>query len=198
MGAVLAGTTHASVSAVLIIFELTGDYGVILPLMLSCVISAAVSRRIEPSSLYTAVLRKRNVQIPVGAAPPWLQPVTVADLAQGEPAVIAPHAPLEEVVARFLELAPGKNLYVVDASGLLTGVLAVDDLKGHLPHYRLLQSAVASELAMPATPIRRDASLAEAARAFGETALEELPVVDERRRLVGTLSKSTLLAHGVF
>lgn len=61
MAGVLAGTTHAAVSSVLIIFEMTGDYGVILPLMLSAAVAAATSRAIEPDSLYTATLRRRGV-----------------------------------------------------------------------------------------------------------------------------------------
>ena len=62
MASVLAGTTHAAVSSVLIIFEMTGDYGVILPLMLSAAVAAATSRAIEPDSLYTAPLRRRGVR----------------------------------------------------------------------------------------------------------------------------------------
>jgi CIC family chloride channel protein len=73
MAGVLAGTTHASVSAVLIIFELTGDYGVIVPLMLSSFVAAATSRALEPESLYTAPLRRRGVKLPEMPRPDWLR-----------------------------------------------------------------------------------------------------------------------------
>src|SRR3972149_2117454 len=73
MAAVLAGTTHAAVSSVLIIFELTGDYGVILPLMVSAAIAAAVSRSFEPDSLYTAPLRRRGVKLTELPRPGWLR-----------------------------------------------------------------------------------------------------------------------------
>jgi CIC family chloride channel protein len=73
MAAVLAGTTHAAVTAVLMIFEMTGNYGMMLPLMLACVIATAVSRRLEGNSLYTGVLRRRNVVPPAAPRPAWLQ-----------------------------------------------------------------------------------------------------------------------------
>ncbi len=71
MAAVLAATTHATVTAVLIIFEMTRDYGVILPLMLACVIATAVSRALAGDSLYTGVLRRRNVAPPEAPRPAW-------------------------------------------------------------------------------------------------------------------------------
>ena len=67
MAAVLAGTTHAAVSSVLIIFEMTGDYGVILPLMLTAAVAAATSRAIESDSLYTAPLRRTGDAVRGGA-----------------------------------------------------------------------------------------------------------------------------------
>ena len=73
MGGILAGTTHAAVSSVLIIFELTGNYDVILPLMLVCAVSAALSRKLSRDSLYTSVLRRRNVQPPDLPEPQWLR-----------------------------------------------------------------------------------------------------------------------------
>jgi CIC family chloride channel protein len=72
MAGILAGTTHAAVSSVLIVFELTGNYDVILPLMLVCAVSAAVSRRLVPDSIYTSVLRRRNVEPPDLPKPGWL------------------------------------------------------------------------------------------------------------------------------
>ncbi|HYG67870.1 MAG TPA: chloride channel protein, partial [Anaeromyxobacteraceae bacterium] len=80
MAGVLAGTTHAVVSSVLIIFELTGDYGVILPLMLCAALAAEISRRLEPDSLYTAPLRRRGVRLPELPRPEWLRRTAVSAL----------------------------------------------------------------------------------------------------------------------
>ena len=108
MAAVLAGTTHAAVSSVLIIFEMTGDYGVILPLMLTAAVAAATSRAIEPDSLYTAPLRRRGV-LAAGAAAPGVaapHPGRGARRARTRRAS-SPTTPFEEVLKKLLALAAG-------------------------------------------------------------------------------------------
>nr|WP_194941167.1 MULTISPECIES: chloride channel protein [Myxococcaceae] len=197
MGAVLAGTTHASVSAVLIIFELTGDYGLILPLMLSAVLAAAVSRRLEPESLYTAVLRRRKVPLPPAITPTWLRAEGVRAIVVPEPQTVSPSTPFQELVVRLLEQQAGGDLYVVDPHGRLLGVVVLERLKGHLPDHSLLEMTVAADVMDTGiVPITPELSLAEVAARFSETALEYLPVVDAQRRLVGTVSKSDVLKRG--
>ncbi|WP_323383011.1 chloride channel protein [Myxococcus dinghuensis] len=198
MGAVLAGTTHASVSAVLLIFELTGDYPLVLPLMLSAVVSAAISRRLEPESLYTSVLNRRNVRMPA-TIPHWLRQEGARALLKPIHQRVSPSAPFQEVVAVLLELRPGEDLYVTDDAGRYRGVLVLDDLKGHLPDHSLLQATIAEDIMDTAVkPITPELSLGEVAATFSETALERLPVVDGSRRLLGTISKGDLLRQGTF
>lgn len=199
MGAVLAGTTHAPVSAVLIIFELTGDYRIILPLMLSCVVAAAVARRLEPESLYTAVLRRRQVDIPMFATPEWMRAQGVRAYMDPDAPRVPPTAPFEEVVAELLDAPPGFDVYVTDSSGRLLGVIPLDSLKGHLPDYRRLKHMLARDvMRRDVRPLRDDISLAEAATRFGRTSLERLPVVDAQRHFLGTVSKGSLLRQGRF
>ncbi|MFE8601754.1 chloride channel protein [Archangium violaceum] len=198
MVAVLAGTTHASVSAVLLIFEMTADYDLMLPLMLCAVISAAVSRRLEPESLYTSVLNRRNVRMPA-SVPPWLREEGTRALLKPVQRRVPPSAPFQEVVVLLLEQPPGTDLYVTDEQGRLLGTIILDDLKGHLPNHTLLEATVAADVMDTGVPIiTPDHSLAEVARSFGKTALECLPVVDHERRLLGTVSKSDVLQRGQF
>jgi chloride channel protein, CIC family len=63
MGAVFAGAARAPITAVLIIFELTGDYRVILPLMASIVLATALSSRLSTDTIYTLKLRRRGIDI---------------------------------------------------------------------------------------------------------------------------------------
>ncbi|MFP2897975.1 chloride channel protein [Corallococcus sp. 4LFB] len=198
MGAVLAGTTHASVSAVLMIFEMTGDYDLILPLMLAAVVAAVVSRRLEPESLYTSVLAKRDVRVPA-TVPHWLREEGVRSLLSPATQRVPPSATFDEVVVLLLEQPAGADLYVTDAEGRLLGVISLDALKGHLPDHSLLQATVAADVMDTGVqPITPDLSLAEVAARFGHTELERLPVVDGQRRLLGSLSKGDLLKRGRF
>jgi CIC family chloride channel protein len=197
MGAALAGTTHASVSAVLIIFELTGNYGVILPLMLSTVLAAAVSRWLQPESIYTAALRRRNVILP--GSPQWTRSASAESLIIPEVVRVAPSARFDEVLLKLLEVPPGTDLYVTDSDSRLLGTIVLDSLKGHIPDHSLLNMTVAADVMDTAIkPVSPDLSLSELAARFSNTALEKLPVVDGNGRLLGTISKGDILRHGHF
>ena len=63
MGAVFAGAAQAPISAILILFEMTGDYKIILPLMIACVISTLFIKKISRESIYTLKLRRRGIDI---------------------------------------------------------------------------------------------------------------------------------------
>jgi CIC family chloride channel protein len=199
MAGVLAGTTHAAVSSVLIIFEMTGDYGVILPLMLSAAIATATAKAIEPDSLYTASLRRRGVRLPELPAPAWLRRTPVAALVVPGAERTSAAARFDGVIRQLLALAPGHDLYVTDGDGVLLGVLRLDALKGTIPDQAHLEMILAADV-MDRTvqPITTTMSLAEVAERFAGSELERLPVVDERQRLVGTVAMRDLLALGRF
>ena len=199
MAGVLGGTTHAAVSSVLIIFELTGDYGIILPLMVSSAIAAAVSRRIEPDSLYTAPLRRRGVRLPELPRPEWLKTTPVSALLSREVERCDPGMPFRKMLPRLLALPAGQDLYVVNASGELLGIITVDALKGTIPDESLLSMIVAADVMdEEVPPITTSMTLSEVAARFAESDLERLPVVDERKRLAGAISKKDVLKHGRF
>jgi CIC family chloride channel protein len=199
MAGVLAGTTHAAVSSVLIIFELTGDYGVILPLMVTAAISAATSRAIDPDSLYTAPLRRRGVKLPELPRPEWLRSTHAEALLCREVERVAPGMPFEPLLMKLLAQPAGCDLYVTDEDGTLQGVIVLDALKGNLPDEGHLSMIVAADVMDPSIgPLTTGMSLTEVAERFAETDLERLPVVDDRGRLVGTVSKRDVLKHGRF
>jgi CIC family chloride channel protein len=200
MAAILAGTTHAAVTAVLIIFELTRDYGVILPLMLTCVISAAVARYLEPESLYTGVLRRRKVLLPQRPQPAWMNETFVDSLVTKEDLVtVPPGMAFSSVLMQLIALPPGSDLYVVDATGRYLGVIVLDDIKGHLPDQANLGSVVAADvMSAGRRALTARMTLAAAAVQFAETYLDKLPVVDAHGHLIGTASKRDLMRKAQF
>jgi CIC family chloride channel protein len=199
MASVLAGTTHAAVSSVLIIFEMTGDYGVILPLMLSAAVAAATSKAIEPDSLYTAPLRRRGVGLPELPRPDWLRVTAVAGLVVQDAARVGPETPFEGVLKKLLALPPGHDLYVTSQEGQLLGVIRLDALKGTIAERALLGMIVAADVVdRSIQPVTTGMSLADVAGRFAQGDLERLPVVDAGRRLIGTVSMRDVLARGRF
>lgn len=199
MAGALAGTTHAAVSAVIMAFELTGDYGVVLPLMLSATLAAATSRALERDSLYTAPLRRRGVRLPELPRPEWLKATPVATLLSPAAARCPPQAKFQDVVLELLALPAGQDLYVTAPDGRLLGTIALERLKGAIPDQALLSMIVAADVMdRSAVPLEASMTVAQAAARLAETEAERLPVVDDHRRLVGTIAKTDLLRRGRF
>ncbi|HTR51908.1 MAG TPA: chloride channel protein [Kofleriaceae bacterium] len=197
MGCILAGTTHAAVSSVLIVFELTGDYDVILPLMLGCVIAAHISRRLVRESIYTASLRRRNVQLPEHATPRWLRRTTVAELVKPDAATIPLTLPFAQVVVRLLAQPAGHDLYVVADDGKYVGLVALEAVKIHLPDEAHLGAAIAVDVLDPVPPIAPSMTLAELAQRFALLPHDRLAVVDpDTGAVLGTVSKRDLMRVG--
>ena len=84
MGAVFAGAGRAPITSLLIIFELTGDYRIILPLMVAIVISTAVASLLGHDSIYTLKLRRRGIELRHQNTP-LMQRLTVADAMRADP-----------------------------------------------------------------------------------------------------------------
>src|SRR5262249_24710672 len=169
MGAALAGTTQAVVSTTVMIFELTGNYGVVLPLMLAGVAAASVSRRLVSESLYTAPLRRRNVNLPDMPRPQWLSATPARALLVPQPPRVEPIARFAGLLVRLLSLPPGQDLYVCTADGRLLGVVVLEAVKAHIVDEAYLGVVVAADVMEAVRPVHADASLSEAAIRFGET-----------------------------
>ncbi len=119
MGAILAGSTHATMAAAIMLFEMTGSYGVILPLLAACVVSAGVSRALTSESIYTAPLKRKGVELPRITRPAWMQRTGVRSLVRLDAPKVQPQTGLGEVVAKMVQLPEGDDLFVVGAEGEL-------------------------------------------------------------------------------
>lgn len=196
MGAILAGSTHATLAAALMLFEMTGSYGVILPLLAACVVSAAVSRTLAPDSIYTAPLKRKGVELPRLARPAWMQRTGVRSLVRGDAPVVAPSTRLDEVVTKIALLPEGEDLFVVDEAGRLLGLISLDTLREVLAELPELGLVVAADVMERAGPVSVDASLWEATRRALASESTRLPVVSPREgnRFVGTLAIPDVLA----
>jgi chloride channel protein, CIC family len=100
MGAVLTGAARAPITAVVIMFELTGEYTIILPLMLAVVVATAVSSAISADTVYTRKLLRRGIDIdePADAA---IRRRPIDSLMSTPPAAVRPGTDLRSVAAMF-------------------------------------------------------------------------------------------------
>jgi chloride channel protein, CIC family len=136
MGAVFAAAARTPITAVLIMFELTGEYQIILPLMLAIALATGVSKLISRDTIYTRKLLRRGIDL--HAPDRALARILVAAAAGPLPAPLAPQTGLSDLTARFA--ADGSTaLPVVDEAGRLLGVVpaleverAVQDAADHV------------------------------------------------------------------
>ena len=127
MGAFFAGAIRAPITSILIIFEMTGDYAIILPLMISNVISYTVAVRLHPVPIYDALLRQDGVPMPEHQTTRDLRGLTVEQAMRTDLPLAGLREPIDEV-ARRLENAGARLLAVVDDAGRLQGVVGRREL----------------------------------------------------------------------
>jgi chloride channel protein, CIC family len=196
MAAILAGSTHATMAAALLLFEMTGSYGVMLPLLVACVVSAAVSRALAPESIYTAPLKRRGVELPRLTRPAWMQRTGVRALVRADGPRVAPSTSVRELVLQMAQLGQGEPLFVVTAEGQLRGVITLETLREVLAEQPDLELLVAADVMERAGPVSVDASLWEATRRALAAETTRIPVISPREgnRFVGTLAIPDVLA----
>ena len=191
MGAFLAASTQAPLMAILMLFEMTLSYQVMLPLMVACVVAYSVARSMNAGSMYDIVLRRmaqRNEQ-------QRLRTQQVRDLIQPANTVVPLDADLARMGQQFAK-HPVKYLYVVDAQKHYQGVVALKALSaavaGHDPGTKKAGDLLSPEI----EPLTSDMPLEVALQRFMEHQGERLPVIQSLTEplLLGVVHKSALLA----
>lgn len=194
MAAIAAGTSHAPISAILILFEFTGNYDLILPLMIASILSSVVSKKLYPYSIYTETLQRRGVDLNMRLEEAVMASLGVEDLVRDDPETLSPAAGYREVVDRFFS-ARRARLFVVDAERRLLGEVSFHDIKHVLDEPSQLTAVVAHDLLRPAAHVLRfEDRLDQAAEVLAHSDFERLPVVDAAGCFRGILSKRDLLA----
>jgi CIC family chloride channel protein len=193
MAAVMAGTSHAPISAILILFEFTGNYDIILPVMLAAIIASLLAKRLRRTSIYTEPLSGRGIELPWRMEEAVLAGLKAADLARPDPAVLHPGDNYHKVVETFLA-ERRQRLFVVGEDRRLLGAISLHDIKHVLEHPETLTAVVAHDLMVPVTTVvGKDERLHRATQLFARSEYERLPVIDDEGRLLGVLAKRDLL-----
>ncbi|MCT4536347.1 chloride channel protein [Halodesulfovibrio sp.] len=194
MGGLVAGTTYAPITAILIIFELTSNYHIILPLMLTCIISTLIASSISPGSIYTVKLMRRGVDLRDGMEQNILKKYRVRDLMQIMPDTLYEGATLQQVFETFRR----KNapyLHLVDKKGELSGIISFRDLRSVLAEEYLENLLIAKDIATTCIEtVKSDDAVLDALHRMAEFSISQLPVVNVEGKLIGTLREQDVLA----
>lgn len=195
MGGVLAGTTHAPLTAIMMIFEQTNNYQIVLPLMFVCIVSNFTTRLLKARSVDEESLRRRGIVMPSGPEASIMQSLRVEDILHEDPHAINQTAPFHTIVEQFFKESYN-NIYVVDGNGRFLGAIRLHSVKDMLHQGESLSSVIADDLVDDSfqfvTPRQ---TLAEVMDIFWRESAERLPVINNptERRLRGWISKRDLL-----
>lgn len=192
MGAFLGAATNAPLMAILMIFEMTQRYEVVVPLMLACVVSYFVSRGIAQVAMYQVTLaRDRDVVLRRR-----LRHAKLAELIKPADTVVSTATPVNEAAQMFLDY-PVKYLYVVDENNAYQGVIAQQDLTRLLLNEGGAGDKCAGDVLRLdfVKALHPDMTFDEAQAYFINFSGERLPVVARGTRptLLGVVYKSSLL-----
>ncbi len=188
MGAVFAGAARAPITAVVILFELTGEYTIILPMMLAIVLATGVSDLISADTVYTRKLLRRGIDVeePADAK---LRRQPVSDFMVDPPVPVAAGADLRAVAHRFAAEGTG-SLPVADDSGRYLGLITAHELMDALAADEVTDIVA---LTSGGEPVHLDAPLGEALRQL-DRGVDAVPVADADGILVGWIRHRDLLA----
>jgi CIC family chloride channel protein len=195
MAAIAAGSSHAPLSAAIMLFEFTGNYELILPLLAASIVSSVVARWLYPYSIYTEPLQRRGIELSYRMEEAALAGLSVADLVRDDPETIEATEPFPSLVDRFLATRR-QRLFVIDpASQRLLGSVSLHDIKHALADVESLGHVLAHDLMVPVpVTLKLGDRLHRAAELFARAEFERLPVLDENGKFRGVLAKRDLLA----
>jgi CIC family chloride channel protein len=193
MAAVFSGAARAPMSTIIMAFELSGDYQLILPLLLGTVVSVLVSEIMQPDSVYHVMLTRRGLSLMRQRTGDLLQTVHVSEVMDGQ----VPTLRTDDVLRTAGEemAAGGHQAFVMvapDDPRRLAGIVTLGDIerarRAGLPDGTRLAEigTVAVHVVVPEDPI------SEALERMAEHGVGRLPVVDrrDRTRLLGIVRQA--------
>lgn len=192
MGSFLGAATSAPLMAILMIFEMTLSYQIVLPLMVACVVAWVLSRALAEVAMYDVTVRREHDE----RLRYELRHTTLDQLVRPANTVVTTATPVTEALQMFVDY-PVKYVYVVDEDNVYQGVIAQQDLTSLM----LGQSDAGQKTAGDVLrldfvrTLHRDMTLDAAQDYFVQFEGERLPVVsrDAHPRLLGVVYKSSVL-----
>jgi CIC family chloride channel protein len=194
MAALLAGAIHAPLTAILLLFEMTNDYRVILPLMFAVTVSLLLSQRLQRDSVYMLGLARKGIRIQRGRDVEVLEAITVGEVMDTDHAALHEAQSLTQATA-VLQERRSHGLPVVDDFGKLSGILTVQDIERAQAEAQDPPPTVGQACTREVLVAYPDESMGVALQRMSTRDIGRLPVVDrdDAHRLVGVLRRSNVI-----
>jgi H+/Cl- antiporter ClcA/CBS domain-containing protein len=196
MGSMLAATVRSPLLSMIMVLEISLDYSLMPPLMLACVVSILVARKLHPESIYTEPLRRKGLMISQEAnTSEAAMERTVGELMRAPVQPIRETATIGEIADRFLTSA-NNFLPVVDGKYQMLGLVALQDLKEYLGAGEELRAVIAYDIMRPVSPcVTPNQRLIDVLPVVLNSEQRNIPVVTtlKENRLVGALGRAEVL-----
>jgi len=195
-GALTAAALQAPITVMLMVFEMTADYHIMLPLMAACSVATMVKLAFGRESVFTESLEERGIETHWGLEQSWMRSVPVSRIPWVSIPAVSQHERLEELKETYISSGKG-CVQVTDDDGLMIGIVTFADLQQWLLDPSLDQVVVAGEVAnRNVRVISESSSLLEAIRVLDREEFEQMPVVahDNPRKMLGILSRNAVFS----
>lgn len=196
MAAVVAAATHAPLTAIVILFEMTRNYHVILPVMFAATIAVGAARLMYHESIYTLKLHRRGVQYESLSRMAILRRLEVREVMTPLCTVVSNHMPLAQVLVKAHETTAA-DLIVTDGDGGYYGMLVMADLLEAMHEPDALPLLVAGEFARrnvtavgPQDTLDKVFNLFSVYDDIGSLAVQS---ADNPRRFLGLVTRAALM-----
>ncbi len=196
MGAVFAAAAHAPITSILILFELTDDYRIILPLILAAGVATILSHQwLHGESIYTLKLSRRGVRLRSGRVSDIMDTVAVHEVMTTNTNGVRPDLPVSKLTDLFLQ-HNAHAFPVLDDGDQLLGMVSLADYRRASQGDRPLKDLKAIDIAtLKPMVVYPDESLRVALRRMAPGDLSRLPVIDRRQtgRVVGVIRRNDII-----
>ena len=196
MAAVFAATARAPLTAMLIVFEMSNDYLIILPLMVAGVTACYFAQWLHPESIYTLKLSKRGIRFSEGRDMDIMQGVSVSEVMKVNPVTIHKDKPLYELMSLFQE----SNILgfpVMEDYAKLYGIVTLQDIHKlqSREDFSPLEMKVKDVAIVNPITVYGDEPIWAAIQKMAPRDLARLPVIerDGSKTLLGVISRSDIL-----
>jgi len=196
MGAVFAAATRAPLTAIVIVFEMTNNYAIILPVMIAVVIATLASYALSDETIYTLKLSRRGIHLGPHIADA-LHTKYVSAIMSSRAETVPVGTPLRKLIDKFAD-STHTGFPVVDKDGILLGIIEADAIQRTLGIPETAGHAVIAQDLMRACfdPAQPGDTLAEALYKMQSQDLDHLPVISshEEPRLIGVVTRHDILS----
>ncbi len=197
IGAFLAAATHAPLTAIFLLFEMTGNYLIIVPIMLASIIGTTMATFLYRESIDTVDFGREGIDIHEGRETAIMKSILVGKVISEDVDFISEKANVDQLLEVFRQTSDSFYFPVINETGRMTGIISMQDVKNVLHDEKLRLSATVGNIcSRDVITLTPDDNLYEAMTLFDVKGIEEIPVVESKNDpwVLGMLKRRDVIA----